>query len=455
MKRLLPILALTLSVLPQSVEAQIFGSPTSRFRIVSALPATCNKGEVRVLFGDDTQHNCVAGVWVAVAGGAVGEVTLAGVQSLSNKTLPSPVFSGTVLGTYTLGGTPSIAATALTGTIAAARMPALIGDVTSSAGSAATTIASTLISGKTLVTAATNDQLLISDTSDSGNLKRATIQSLLDQGISLTQAQTWLATQTFGVNSADIITLQQTVNFTVGAVGGYSLLATSNDRSMAVTNNQHATTGSIEVTVTAIGSMHCVGYTKLTALVGMGNNFTPPNFGFAPYLVLSHGADSWVSSADGSTHLWDGGGISGIGTTGKIVKYAGRIEYFVNGVLRYTWTNAAAGDLAYTGFYSGDAGGEFSSIRVAASGEVGALPVIIKGDTTVMAASAKLLEIRDQSTLRASIDLEGGGFFRSLNVLPITAPANPASGGVLYVDTADGDLKVKFSNGTVVVLAAN
>jgi hypothetical protein len=35
---------------------------------------------------------------------------------------------------------------------------------------------------------------------------------------------------------------------------------------------------------------------------------------------------------------------------------------------------------------------------------------------------------------------------------PDTAPATPASGAVLYVDTADGALKVKFSTGTVVTL---
>jgi len=50
--------------------------------------------------------------------------TLNSTQTLANKTLTAPVFSGTATGTYTLGGTPSLAATALTGTIAAARLPA-------------------------------------------------------------------------------------------------------------------------------------------------------------------------------------------------------------------------------------------------------------------------------------------------------------------------------------------
>lgn len=40
------------------------------------------------------------------------------------------------------------------------------------------------------------------------------------------------------------------------------------------------------------------------------------------------------------------------------------------------------------------------------------------------------------------------------NLLPITAPATPASGFVLYVDQADGHLKAKKSTGAVTVLAS-
>jgi len=44
--------------------------------------------------------------------------------NLTGATISAPVLSGTATGTYTLGGTPSLAATALTGTLAAARLPA-------------------------------------------------------------------------------------------------------------------------------------------------------------------------------------------------------------------------------------------------------------------------------------------------------------------------------------------
>lgn len=37
--------------------------------------------------------------------------------------------------------------------------------------------------------------------------------------------------------------------------------------------------------------------------------------------------------------------------------------------------------------------------------------------------------------------------------LPITAPATPASGFVVYCDVADGKLKAKASTGTVTTLA--
>lgn len=43
---------------------------------------------------------------------------------------------------------------------------------------------------------------------------------------------------------------------------------------------------------------------------------------------------------------------------------------------------------------------------------------------------------------------------RHAYILPQTAPATPASGAVLYVDSGTGDLVVKFSTGTTTVLAS-
>lgn len=48
--------------------------------------------------------------------------TLAGTETLTNKTVTAPVLSGTVTGTYTLGGTPTITAPTITGTAAASKL---------------------------------------------------------------------------------------------------------------------------------------------------------------------------------------------------------------------------------------------------------------------------------------------------------------------------------------------
>jgi len=51
-----------------------------------------------------------------------GDNTFVAANVAANSAIASPVFSGTAIGTYTLGGTPSLAATALTGTIEVARL---------------------------------------------------------------------------------------------------------------------------------------------------------------------------------------------------------------------------------------------------------------------------------------------------------------------------------------------
>jgi len=58
------------------------------------------------------------------ASGTANSATFLRGDNAFSSTFSSPVISGTATGTYTLGGTPSLAATALTGTIAAARLPA-------------------------------------------------------------------------------------------------------------------------------------------------------------------------------------------------------------------------------------------------------------------------------------------------------------------------------------------
>jgi len=68
----------------------------------------------------DTIQNSTGGTALAVPSVGAAIISDSATQTLSNKTLSAPVLSGSVSGTYTLGGTPSLAASALTGTLGVA-----------------------------------------------------------------------------------------------------------------------------------------------------------------------------------------------------------------------------------------------------------------------------------------------------------------------------------------------
>lgn len=46
----------------------------------------------------------------------------------------------------------------------------------------------------------------------------------------------------------------------------------------------------------------------------------------------------------------------------------------------------------------------------------------------------------------------GVEFDAFIGLKPIAAPSNPASGGVVFIDSSDNDLKIKYSDGTVVTI---
>ena len=74
--------------------------------------------------------------------------TLTGSQTLTNKTLTAPTLTTPALGTPASGdlqNCTAVPSAALTGTIADARMPDLTGEVTTSAGAVATTIADNVV----------------------------------------------------------------------------------------------------------------------------------------------------------------------------------------------------------------------------------------------------------------------------------------------------------------------
>jgi len=95
------------------------------------------------------------------SGTVTGTYTLGG-----TLTITAPVLSGTATGTYTLGGTPSLAATALTGTIAAARLPA--GSVLQVVSATDSTVRST--ASLSFVTASNTLSVTITPTSTSNKI---------------------------------------------------------------------------------------------------------------------------------------------------------------------------------------------------------------------------------------------------------------------------------------------
>ncbi len=49
----------------------------------------------------------------------------------------------------------------------------------------------------------------------------------------------------------------------------------------------------------------------------------------------------------------------------------------------------------------------------------------------------------------------GDGLHTVVTLAAVTTPAAPSTGGTVYVDSADGDLKVIFANGTIKTIATN
>lgn len=43
----------------------------------------------------------------------------------------------------------------------------------------------------------------------------------------------------------------------------------------------------------------------------------------------------------------------------------------------------------------------------------------------------------------------------ALTLKPMATPVNPTGYGVIYIDSADGDLKIKFPTGTIKVIATD
>ncbi|MBX3288394.1 MAG: hypothetical protein KF855_03520 [Acidobacteria bacterium] len=147
------------------------GGPAEEIATAASLPETCSVGDIRVL-------NSGRG-FVCADEDTWAELPMASTAGSSANQILGLNGSNNGFETKTFGNSTSVTVSHGAGTIEVQRA-ALTGDVTASANSNSTTIASAAITGKTSVSAAVEDQVLISDNSDSGNLKRATIQSIID-----------------------------------------------------------------------------------------------------------------------------------------------------------------------------------------------------------------------------------------------------------------------------------
>lgn len=121
-----------------------------------------------------------------VTGSGTGSFATTIAASAVEYSMIQDVFPGAVVGNA-LGGPSAAQDVLVTGGLEmyAGELvrSALSGDVTASRGSSTTAIDKTAITGKTQVSAAVGDQVLITDVSDSDNLKRATVQSIVDLAV--------------------------------------------------------------------------------------------------------------------------------------------------------------------------------------------------------------------------------------------------------------------------------
>jgi len=106
--------------------------------------------------------NATGGASLSVPSTGAAVVSDTATQSLANKTLASPALSGTVTGTYTLGGTPTIAGSAVSGNISGSAA-----NVTATSNSTLTTLSALSLPGSQVSGNISGNAANISATSNS------------------------------------------------------------------------------------------------------------------------------------------------------------------------------------------------------------------------------------------------------------------------------------------------
>jgi hypothetical protein len=101
-------------------------------------------------------------------------------------------------------------------------------------------------------------------------------------------------------------------------------------------------------------------------------------------------------------------------------------------------------------------GGTLSGPLTTSSGNIRAAATLQTDDGRVMMTSGPVIDMRGVTIVklfRTDNSTPADFWPGATTLVPQTAPSNPASGWVLYVDSGDGNkLKAKASTGTVVTL---
>lgn len=150
MKKLLLLLLLLSSV----AHAGIVSKPYtfSNNTIADANQVNANYDTLYTLVNGNLDNDNIAAA-AGIVFSKLDAVTVAGVtasQNLTNKTLTGPVFSGSITGTYTLAGTPTITAPTITGTIAGSPTipnPTITGTISGTPSIPSATLADPTITG--------------------------------------------------------------------------------------------------------------------------------------------------------------------------------------------------------------------------------------------------------------------------------------------------------------------
>lgn len=257
--------------------------------------------------------------------------TLTGSETLTNKTLTAPVIAtisntGTLTlptSTDTLVGrattdtltNKSIDASQLTGSVAAARMPALTGDVTTSAGAVATTIAANAVTyakfqqvaAQSLVGNATGSLANATGITLGGSLQFSGSSLSTVQDIRTTAAPTFnQLTVTTVVNGVAITPPGTSATLTLASGSG---LATSGANSITLTS-----TGTTNVTLPTTGTLATVNGSLGNATATTINKVTITTPATSATLTVANGKTFTASNTvtltatDGSTLAIGGGG---------------------------------------------------------------------------------------------------------------------------------------------------